>query len=228
MERGLVQARGRIGVRGGARRWAGLAALTLAATGCPDDRVPASDTTDVGADGAELIEDPDRVDATCGGVPRVPGVCAAGAVTQQASRGAQHIPLPTPISYEDSPPSTGNHRPYWAKWGEYSYLGPQVWLHNLEHGGIAFLYDPCAPSALVDELRVFAQGQPEDDTGPFRWILSPYPGLPTPVAAVAWGWTWAAECVHLDSLEDFVVERYRQAPEDLDWDGSYSTGWLAK
>jgi len=90
------------------------------------------------------------------------------------------------------------------------------------------LYDPCAPEALIGALRVFAQSQPEDDGGPFRWVLTPFPGLPSPVAAVAWGWTWQAECVHIESLEDFVVERYRQAPEDLDWDGSYQTGWISR
>lgn len=199
--------------------------------GCPDDSVGGTDVSDGDAtdvsDGDATV-DPDRIDATCETGPRTPGVCAAGMTERIASRGAQHIRQPAVIAYEDTPPSSGNHRPSWAKWGEYDFLGPQLWLHNLEHGGIAFLYDPCAPEELIGALRVYAQGQPADEAGPFRWILTPYPGLPTPVAAVAWEWTWQAECVHLESLEDFVVEHYRQAPEDLDSDGSYETGWKSR
>ncbi|HRE88776.1 MAG TPA: DUF3105 domain-containing protein [Myxococcota bacterium] len=207
--------------------WVLGSALTLSTlAGCPDDTIDTGDTGDTAGE----TTNPDRPDPlpTCDSTPRTPGTCAIGAVENLASRGAQHINVPTPLSYEDDPPSSGNHRPFWAKWGEYDYLAPQVWLHNLEHGGIAFLYDPCAPSELVDALRVFAQSQPEDDGGAFRWILTPYPDLPTPVAAVAWTWTWQAECVDVESLEDFVVEHYRQAPEDLDWDGSYGAGWLGR
>lgn len=213
--------------RAGEQRWVVVGVMAMACAGvsggCLGEGGGVDMTTDVGD-----VTDPDRVDATCEGGPRVPGTCAAGATERIASKGARHINVPDVLSYEDNPPSSGDHRPYWAKWGEYSYLGPQVWLHNLEHGGIAFLYDPCAPTALVDALRVFAQSQPADDGGPFRWVLTPSPGLPTPVAAVAWEWTWQAECVHEESLGDFVVERYRQAPEDLDWDGSYETGWIGR
>jgi hypothetical protein len=203
-----------------------LALIVSTTAGCPDDTV---DTGDTGDTAGETIN-PDRPDPlpTCDSTPRTPGTCAIGAVENLASRGAQHINVPTPLSYEDDPPSSGNHRPFWAKWGEYDYLAPQIWLHNLEHGGVAFLYDPCAPSELVDALRVFAQSQPDDDGGPFRWVLTPYPDLPTPVAAVAWTWTWQAECVDVESLEDFVVDHYRQAPEDVDLDGSYGAGWLGR
>lgn len=204
--------------------WALSSTLFVAAlSGCPDDTITSTDA--VGE-----TTNPDRPDPLplCETGPRTPGTCASGAVENLTSRGAQHINVPTPLSYEDDPPSSGNHRPFWAKWGEYDYLAPQVWLHNLEHGGVAFLYDPCAPTELVDALRVFAQSQPEDDGGPFRWVLTPYPDLPTPVAAVAWTWTWQAECVDVESLEDFIVEHYRQAPEDVDLDGSYGAGWLGR
>ena len=37
--------------------------------------------------------------------------------------------------------------------GKYEYLPPQRWLHNLEHGGIAFLYHPCAEQSVIDSLH---------------------------------------------------------------------------
>lgn len=173
----------------------------------------------------------DRVDAACQGA-RLPPIatCGAAVVEQIPSRGAGHVPE-APISYVDNPPSSGDHRPAWARWGEYDYLPPQRWLHNLEHGGIALLYDPCADEATVTALGDFARARADDEGGPFRWVLTPYPGLPTRVAVVAWEWTWQAGCTAPEggaSLEAFVTDHYRKAPEDVAADGSYTTGWIGR
>ncbi|MCC6622047.1 MAG: DUF3105 domain-containing protein [Deltaproteobacteria bacterium] len=170
--------------------------------------------------------DPDRIDASCQGPARVSEACTSRVVVVPEI-GAAHVPEPTPISYTSEPPSSGDHRPAWARWGEYDYLPPQRWLHNLEHGGIALLYDPCVASELVDALREFARARPDDASGPFRWVLTPYPGLPTPIAAVAWETTWESQCVDA-SLGAFVDSFYRQAPEDVASDGSYTTGWIGR
>jgi len=172
--------------------------------------------------------DLDRIDPTCQGAPRVPEACVTAIELEVPEVGAKHIPDATPITYTQSPPSSGDHRPAWGRWGEYDYLPPQRWLHNLEHGGIAFLYDPCAPSALADALRELARARPDDPAGPFRWVLTPYPGLPSPVAAVAWEHTWLSECVDAISLGAFIEAHYRQAPEDVAADGSYTTGWIGR
>lgn len=175
--------------------------------------------------------DVDRVDAACQGA-RLPPIatCGAAVVEQIPSRGAGHVPE-APISYVDNPPSSGDHRPAWARWGEYDYLPPQRWLHNLEHGGIALLYDPCADEATVTALGDFARARADDEGGPFRWVLTPSPGLPTRVAVVAWEWTWQAGCTAPEggaSLEAFVTDHYRKAPEDVAADGSYTTGWIGR
>jgi hypothetical protein len=172
--------------------------------------------------------DVDRIDATCLSEALTLPVCGPGVVSTIPSRGSRHILEPTPIAYVDVPPSSGDHRPAWARWGEYDYLPPQRWLHNLEHGGLAFLYDPCAPADLIDALRAFARAIPDDDSGPFRWVLTPFPGLPTPIAVIAWEWTWGAACVDAESLDKFITEHYRAAPEDFGADGSYETGWLGR
>jgi len=45
----------------------------------------------------------------------------------------------TSISYEgQNPPLRGDHRPAWALYGEYLYIPPQRWLHNLEVRRFAF------------------------------------------------------------------------------------------
>lgn len=78
---------------------------------------------------------------------------------------------------------SGPHRPAWPRFGEYTYLPPQRWLHALEvccivqmsllwevsfhkldhfvnisslifqHGGVVMLYHPCAHPLEVERLR---------------------------------------------------------------------------
>lgn len=173
----------------------------------------------------------DRVGASCTDPGWAPGPCGEPVETEAASVGADHVLEPTPIEYAVDPPSSGPHRPAWARWGEYDYLPPQRWVHNLEHGGVALLYHPCADAASVDALRAFAEARPEDDGGAFRWVLTPYVDLPSAVAVVAWEHTWTTECVDagaLESLSGFVDAHYRQASEDVASDGSYEDGWIGR
>jgi hypothetical protein len=37
-----------------------------------------------------------------------------------------------PITYNVSLPTFGDHRPMWPVFGEYLFLPPQRWLHNVE------------------------------------------------------------------------------------------------
>lgn len=58
------------------------------------------------------------------------------------------------IRYLEQIPSIGPHRPLWARYGEYKYLPPQRWLHNVEHGAIVALYHPCAdPDQVRNEMK---------------------------------------------------------------------------
>ena len=155
-----------------------------------------------------------------------PGTCAPGVLLNPPLLPGIHVDLPYPITYTDVPPSSGTHRPVWGKWGEYVFLPEQRWLHNLEHGAIAFLYNPCVPSATVDALRAIAKAQPVDGTGPFRWVLTPYPGLPSAFALLSWGHIYEAECVKSDEIAAFILAHYRQAPDDEPTPGAYEELWL--
>ncbi|MEZ4460648.1 MAG: DUF3105 domain-containing protein [bacterium] len=151
-----------------------------------------------------------------------------GVIASQPLAGANHVSEPTEITYDVSPPASGPHRPFWARWGEYAVLPPQIYVHNLEHGGVALLYRPDAPQADIDGLREFAKVRDSADGGTFRWILTPYDGLPTPVAAVAWGWVYEASCFDADGLNVFLSRHYRQAPEDIGSDGAFSDGFIGR
>ncbi len=163
----------------------------------------------------------------CLGPTQAP-VCPSPTVIEHVPEvGALHIPLPDAITYAQSPPSSGDHRSDWAKWGEYTYLPPQRWLHNLEHGGAALLYNPCVEAAIVNDLRGFARCRPaEDKGGPFRWVLTPYPNLPRRWAIVTWQWTLMGDCFDATAVETFLKAHYRKSHEDMAGHGGWSYGYM--
>lgn len=159
-----------------------------------------------------------------------PGPCLAGEGRLFESAGGDHIAAPTAITWTEDPPSSGPHRPQWARWGEYDALSPAHWLHNLEHGGAVLLYHPCASDDVIDALRELAQNRPPDDGGPFRWVLAPHPDLISTVAVMTWQWRYLAPCVQPDEIDEFLDRHYRgeEAPEDIASDGSHTEGWLGR
>jgi hypothetical protein len=206
------------------QRWRGvlLVGASVLAGGCDDG----------GADGPGV----DDRDTTCvGEVIALPTTsnaqCGEPAASFVEASGAAHIADDVPIAYPVEPPSSGPHRGSWARWGAYDWLPPQRWLHNLEHGGIAVLYDPCLDPAAVTALRAWLNARPADATGAFRWVLTPYPGLNRPLTVVAWEHTLALDCWtsnDIAAVEAFVTEQYREAPEDVPFDGTFSEGWLGR
>jgi hypothetical protein len=152
--------------------------------------------------------------------------CVTGTVEDRHAQASDHVFLPKPITYTDSPPTFGPHRPEWAKWGAYKFLPPQTWIHNLEHGGVVLLYHPCTPPDVVAQLRQWAHDHAPDGGGPLRWVLTPYPGLPQPVMAVTWGWRYGAACVRPAELDAFLQAHYRKATEDVGTSGGYAVDWL--
>jgi len=125
---------------------------------------------------------------------------------------AVHID-PDPVDYEAeygmTPPAGGNHFAAWLNCGVYSE--PQQnenAVHSLEHGAVWVTYDP----DLVDEDGVAAL---RDELPSTYVILSPYPGLPAPVVASAWGNQVQLDGVDDTRLGDFVDKFWKsaQAPE---------------
>jgi hypothetical protein len=145
--------------------------------------------------------------------------------------GARHIPESTPLNYRDNPPSSGDHRAQWAMWGEYSALAPERWIHNLEHGGAAFLYSntaTVATSSSTSALLAYAKNRAPDDGGLFRYIYTPHPALPSAIAVVTWTWTYEANAVCPEEIDTFLDAHYRKSPEDIASNGVFRDGWLSR
>jgi Protein of unknown function (DUF3105) len=58
-------------------------------------------------------------------------------------------------------------------------------VHSLEHGSVWITYRPSLSSIAIAQLQQFVENNYD---GTQRYLLlSPYPGLPSPVVASAWG-----------------------------------------
>tara|TARA_E500000178_G_scaffold355101_2_gene426478 strand:+ start:686 stop:2605 length:1920 start_codon:yes stop_codon:yes gene_type:complete len=168
----------------------------------------------------------DIIDFNCNG--QAYNIVNSPQVSFLQSSGASHINNPIGLCYDQNPPSSGPHRSMWGRWGEYEYMPPQRYLHNMEHGGITFLYHPCVDLNIIDSLRAFACSIPEDDGGDFRFILSPYPDLPSNIAVLSWEWTYLNNNFDYESILSFVNDHYRNAPEDFGFDGTYDNLYIGK
>ena len=85
------------------------------------------------------------------------------------------------VNYPQTPPVGGNHAGVWLNCGIYaSPVVNENAVHDLEHGAVWITYRADLSKADVSKLVAYAKGQTYLD-------LSPYPGLPAPVVASAWG-----------------------------------------
>ncbi len=90
------------------------------------------------------------------------------------------------VTYDHTPPAGGPHNPIWQNCGIYDQPIPnEHGTHSLEHGTVWITYQPSLPSSQVAQLRRLVTTHYD---GSQRYLLlSPYPGLRTPVVASAWG-----------------------------------------
>lgn len=132
-----------------------------------------------------------------------------------SSQGELHVPQGTTVNYRDEPPASGPH---------YSAAGvapiapgfypdpvrPEVWVHNLEHGHIVVLFDcpgNCDPE-LLQNLQSFFNSVVSHDI-----VITRFPGLPSPIMAVAWQVQRSFDSFNAEELKAFHDRRVGQAPE---------------
>jgi len=116
---------------------------------------------------------------------------------------------PEPVDYEEkydmNPPAGGDHYAAWLNCG--IYTEPQVnenAVHSLEHGAVWVTYDPDEVDAAgVEALRSALPGTYS--------ILSPYPGLPSPVVVSAWNAQVELDGPDDDRLEPFIQKFWKSA-----------------
>ncbi|XP_050533675.1 uncharacterized protein LOC126901318 isoform X2 [Daktulosphaira vitifoliae] len=130
---------------------------------------------------------------------------------------ANHVCMKENISYNHDIPSFGSHRPAWARYGEYTFLPKQRWLHNLEHGSVVMLYHPCTHPVLVQRMRTILK------SCMFRHIITPYNLVPEkrPIVLVTWGNRLYMNDVDTKLSIEFIKKYANHAKETTARDGQY-------
>lgn len=113
--------------------------------------------------------------------------------------------------YNSSPPSSGPHIGTLAPWGELDQVvPPEVFIHNLEDGGVVLVYSCTDCPDLVETMR---QAMAVED----RVVLFPYPdivdqqGVPHRAAAVAWN-----RIFYFDELDTETMADLQQFIKDFE------------
>ncbi len=105
------------------------------------------------------------------------------------------------VKYKLSPPVGGNHNPAWedCQGDVYSDQIPNEHaVHALEHGAVWIAYNPKDVSPadvkrLADKVR-----------GKDYLLMSPYPGLKSPISLQAWGFQLALSGAKDHRIDDFI------------------------
>ncbi|MBB5914915.1 hypothetical protein BJY24_003782 [Nocardia transvalensis] len=111
-----------------------------------------------------------------------------------------HVRPTQRVAYEQAPPMGGPHDASWANCTGVVYpkaIRTENAVHSLEHGAIWIAYNPDRVDAeSIDTLKRKVEGKP-------AMLMSPYPGLDSPIALQAWG-----HQLKLDSADDKRVNEF--------------------
>lgn len=107
--------------------------------------------------------------------------------------------------YGMTPPAGGNHAAAWLNCGIYDQEQQnENAVHALEHGAVWVTYNPDEVSG--SDLETLRNSVPST-----YMIVSPYPGLDSPVVASAWGVQVALDGVSDERLDDFITKYWKAA-----------------
>ena len=110
------------------------------------------------------------------------------------------------VNYPQNPPVGGSHNAVWQNCGIYSIpVANENAVHSLEHGAVWITYQPQLSSQDITQLQALVRGHDHA-------LLSPYPGLPTPVVASAWGIQLRVTSASDPRLAQFL-QKYENGPQ---------------
>lgn len=156
------------------------------------------------------------------------GIIAANSLQASYSRnvtieGVQVIPglvashTETLVTYTQSPPAGGAHHPQWQQCGVYvEPLKNEHAVHSLEHGAVWITYQP---DLAADQVQIL---QDITRRGTHR-LLSPYPGIDSPIVITAWGYQLKLSDANDGRLMAFV-NKYEQGPQTPEFGATCSSG----
>jgi hypothetical protein len=137
--------------------------------------------------------------------------------------GRTHVATGSTVEYLSCPPASGRHYigtnvgPIrTAVYGPNEEVGPQGWIHNLEHGGIVVLYKCATPCPdLVRQLEETFPALPKSKFGHAKVVVSPNPRVKGRLALLAWTRIDDLDRFDRDRIVRFVQAYQDKGPEDV-------------
>ena len=121
------------------------------------------------------------------------------------------------IAFGELPPVGGEHRNIWQNCGIYEeVVEPAYAVHSMEHGALWITYQPDLAEDAIAELQDIVRGES-------FVILSPYPGLRSPIVLSAWQVQLELDGVDNGRISDFI-EQYLVGPYTPERGASCSDG----
>lgn len=113
---------------------------------------------------------------------------------------------PGHVDYPQTPPVGGPHNPTWQNCGVYSEpVMNEYAVHSLEHGAVWITYQPELDAAQVEQLAEITRQSSHR-------LLSPYPGIDSPIIVSAWGYQLKLTSADDPQLMAFI-QQYEQSPD---------------
>lgn len=146
-----------------------------------------------------------NIDGSCS----APCTACGGACDYESLTYASRSHIQSDLLYAGTP-AGGSHHLCWAPWGiSTTPVGDEHWVHNLEHGGVAFLYRCTTDcSAEVAQLSDYVSSLPTGTA-----VMSPEPMLNHRFTIVSWGYRLETDCLDLAAFEAFYLEHQGHGPE---------------
>ncbi|WP_424189024.1 DUF3105 domain-containing protein [Actinokineospora sp. G85] len=114
----------------------------------------------------------------------------------------EHITADQRVAYQYAPPLGGAHDEVWAACDGVVYPRPvrtENMVHSMEHGAVWIAYNP--DQVTGDQLGALAA---KVDGQPFT-LMSPWPGLDSPVSVQSWGRQLKVGSVDDPRIDRFIV-----------------------
>ena len=147
-----------------------------------------------------------------------PGQFPGEQVIQDEGKG--HVAEGQPLTFLHYPPSSGAHYDHSQEWGVYTDTVQPVpeglFLHNLEVGGVVFLYHCETPCPALEQqfADLYRKAAPDLTFGVKKILVTPYDPakLPAPIVALAWNHQWELQAFDEAALLRWYKRFVNQGP----------------
>ncbi|MBI3967404.1 MAG: DUF3105 domain-containing protein [Chloroflexi bacterium] len=131
-----------------------------------------------------------------------------------------HVAEGSQLTTANRPPSSGMHYPTIQAYGVYEDEVPAGrWIHTLEHGAVAILYN-CSGGArgcpeLVEQIKQFYSSAPRSKYNSVKILATPFSQMDHKIAVVAWGRIDEFDAWDADRVSRFYKRFVDRGPEDV-------------